>query len=106
MDVQINTKLQKKYDPGFTIFAPTDSAFSNLKQGRSSAPWTRTPPAPPPLPPEFKNVSPPSNDPPGSISSSVDSSDATCLRYAPTAISFGVAPLSLWLLIECWLIMV
>ena len=33
MDSQINSELQKKSNPGFTIFAPTDSAFSDLKTG-------------------------------------------------------------------------
>ncbi|KAJ9694481.1 hypothetical protein PVL29_010121 [Vitis rotundifolia] len=33
MDSQINSELQKKSKPGFTIFAPTDSAFSDLKTG-------------------------------------------------------------------------
>ena len=183
MDVQINSELQKKSDPGFTIFAPTDTAFSNLKPGtlnsftdQQKAALTQfhvvpsylsnsqfqtvsnplrteaggdtvefplnittngtqvsmttglvnttvddtvyidgqlavyeigevllaqgilRPPAPPPLPP--KNASPSSNAPSGSISSSGDFSDATCLRYAPTAISYGVAilvALTLWL---------
>ncbi|CBI32717.3 unnamed protein product, partial [Vitis vinifera] len=179
MDVQINSELQKKSDPGFTIFAPTDTAFSNLKPGtlnsftdQQKAALTQfhvvpsylsnsqfqtvsnplrteaggdtvefplnittngtqvsmttglvnttvddtvyidgqlavyeigevllaqgilRPPAPPPLPP--KNASPSSNAPSGSISSSGDFSDATCLRYAPTAISYGVAILEKW----------
>ncbi|RVW80250.1 Fasciclin-like arabinogalactan protein 11 [Vitis vinifera] len=33
MDAEINTELKKKSNAGFTIFAPTDSAFSDLKTG-------------------------------------------------------------------------
>ena len=33
MDAEINSELKKKSNAGFTIFAPTDSAFSDLKTG-------------------------------------------------------------------------
>ena len=33
MDAEINSELKKKSIAGFTIFAPTDSAFSDLKTG-------------------------------------------------------------------------
>ena len=33
MDAQINDELKKKSTPGITVFAPTDSAFSDLKPG-------------------------------------------------------------------------